>query len=821
MLIEFQQVPTFTEGQLLSANDLNTFNQNNTMIKKLFAAPQPLFMDSHAYAPKVLPLYWRSPEFVIWEGSFLYREGMRKAYLGFHIKLDGLLTNNDKEYSMSSFGDETDSVNIGVILKHTPFSYKNIYTASGQYMNYYASAPLNEAGEYQRKSNIYTFTIKNGQSTNVATTAADSGTTYLQKNARVSELVINLDSFTFSDGEIVPIKLLLLVNENPLKGVRGNALFKTKYENFNNYFVLKPAPAGMAKKELDENSIPTEGVFYSHLYAYTDGDLSYTDNWASVSGVVTEGNNVLSTSNMRKLSGKQRYITDRLKNRPMPLTGAILYLSALGGSSTAIYPAEDNIPGEWEYSKEEYAHAISNDVDEYAVGSDNLYRTVMAAGRINPHSNLATFAWNPVFNLYNQPTLSFKFFGNTDARQVLIVDFTEAPVSQTSTRNNYIYAGTRLARSGHIFGYMTGSGLAPTYHTGYYGSVYNAHDMTQFVTKPGSDKAYKNHFFQVRIPSPNVRIYSPEFGRYSTETDWFLKKGFWEDQVQITFTKKSAYPEWGLEKNNDRTLQFGFIGDYPVAELKSLFTPKTYSGEFDRQYLFNKISEANPATAYNNSNWNWYMDDGSRGYSQIYVNLYDHSGPFYRLKANYISYCFIVGFDDFKLSDGLIVTPTKYQSNSSLAYSDVVSAIETIDSSLTSSYSKLFVDNPHFKNYNMFWGAPKSTLNMRHIYKAYSDKFFFFSKQRTGNILIVRGKNVTMYYGEIKKLKRDGNPFGSLHKIDDVDVEFEYSETIISGENEETKIFYLGSVENLPYNQRYYLQGDSIVYAAEFFEEPS
>jgi hypothetical protein len=78
-----------------------------------------------------------------------------------------------------------------------------------------------------------------------------------------------------------------------------------------------------------------------------------------------------------------------------------------------------------------------------------------------------------------------------------------------------------------------------------------------------------------------------------------------------------------------------------------------------------------------------------------------------------------------------------------------------------------------------------------------------------------------MYYGEIKKLERNGDPYGSLHKIDDVDVEFEYNESIISGDDEQTAIFHFTRVPKLGYNQRYYIKGDEVVYAAELFEEPS
>jgi hypothetical protein len=311
-------------------------------------------------------------------------------------------------------------------------------------------------------------------------------------------------------------------------------------------------------------------------------------------------------------------------------------------------------------------------------------------------------------------------------------------------------------------------------------------------------------------------VYSPELNRPTGATEWFLPKGFWEDQISILFTEKSSNL-WALKKpEGATTTQYGFVGDATYESLVGSFPAKILAPsqpEFAKQYEY--------LAAYNNANWNWRMNEGSKGYSQIFVNLYDHHSANFRTKANYISYCFFIGVDDYKTSDLVITMPTVYSGGSLRTYAQVKSAIATINSSLDESYTKLFVNNVHFKNYNMFWEAPKSPLNMRNIYKDYTDKFLFFTRQRTGNILIVRGQNVTLYYGEIKDLKRNGNPYGSLHKVDDVDIEFEYSQSIISSDNEQTRILHLASIASLAYGQRYYIQGEKLTYAAEFFEEPS
>jgi hypothetical protein len=831
MLIDFQPVPEFTEGQPIAAEDLNTFNLNNSYIYKMLAAPQPLFMDAHAYSPKAFPLNWFSPDFTIWKGSFVYRAGMTYADIGVHIKIDGMLTdlgNSEvSEYSIGDFGTTgtggvyDDGVALGIIVKYTEFSYLNIFkTASNSiYYKYYSAAPLNIAGvnvaPTPSKGGTYTFTVKDGSGRNQAKTGG-----YLTANARITNIRINLTNLDFQDGELVPISLVLLVNINPRKSdPTDTANFQNKYAHFSNYFLTR------STNKLTFNEVNLNHIFYSTLYAYTDGDLSYTDNWSAVSGVVVTGNSVLSTGNMNKLTGKQRYIVDRLKNRPMPLTGSIFYLTGYGGTSSVKYPQYDVVPGDWSYSKEEYAVPVSNDKDYFPDGVTKWGGLVDVAGRYNPQSSLATFAWNPYFDVYNEVLVSLKYYGNTDARQVVIVDMPEAPISQTSTRNPIITLpkgdGFQYARAGNSYGYVDGGSGITRKWFGYYGSVYLAQNTHQYVNNANVPKMYSNHSFQVRIPSTNTKVYSPQFGTYNPGNEFYFTRGMYQDDVSILFDEKSE-DLWGLIRANDpdepsvpKTLQYGFVGNYSAADLKPYYKQKTGTTEFeDRQYT--------RSLTYNNSNWNWKISDNrTRGYSQVFVNLYDHQAGSLKAKANYIGYINLIGLSDFNAAGKSYSVPADYSMLQQLTYSGLVSAISTINTRLDSHYTSLFESNPHFKYYNMFWESPKSPLSLRNIYKDYSDKFFYFTKQKVGNVLIVRGKNVSIYYGEIKKLERKGDPYGSLHKLDDVDVEFEYSESIISGDNEQTAIFHFTRVPKLGYNERYYLKGDEVVYAAEFFEEPS
>ena len=831
MLIDFQPVPEFTEGQPIAAEDLNTFNLNNSYIYKMLAAPQPLFMDAHAYAPKVVPLSWYSPDFTIWKGAILYRTGMTYADIGVHIKMDGMLTDMGNsevsEYSISDLGNAgvggtyIDGLALGIIVKYTEFSYLNIYkTASDSiYFKYYSAAPLNIAGTNvsptATKGGTYTFTVRDGSGRNQTKTDG-----YLTANARITNVRVDLTNLDLKDGEIVPISLILLVNINPRKSDPTDTdNYQNKYAHFSNYFL------GRESNRLTTTEVNSNHIFYSTLYARTDGDLSYSDNWPAVSGVVVSGNSVLSTANMNKLTGKQRYIVDRLKNKPMPLTGSLFYLTGYGGTASVKYPQYDVVPGDWSYSKEEYAVPVSKDADYFPDGVTKWGGLVDYASRYNPQSNLATFAWNPYFDVYNELLVSLKYFGNTEARQVLIVDMPEAPVSLTSIRNNVITltAGdvVQQARSGHIYGYLDGgSGISRKWY-GYYGSIYLAHNTHTYINNPNSIKAAFNHMFQVRIPSTNTKVYSPEFGSYNPGNEFYFGRGMYQDDVSILFDEKSE-DLWGLIRAADpdepavpKTLQYGFVGNYTTTELSPFYKQKTGTTEFqDKQYT--------RSTTYNNSSWNWKISDNrTKGYSQVYLNLYDHQKGSLKAKANYIGYFNIIGLSAFNAAGKSYAVPTQYSMLQELTYSGLVTGIAEINTRLDDHYNALFVSNPHFKYYDMFWESPKSPLILRNIYKDYTEKFFYFTKQRVGNILIVRGRNVSMHYGEIKKLERKGDPYGSLHKIDDVDVEFEYSESIISGDDEQTAIFHFTRVPKLGYNERYYIKGDEVVYAAELFEEPS
>lgn len=802
MNVDFQEVPEFFTGQPIAAEDINNFYHNNVVATNLLYAPQPLFMSSHAYSPTALPTSWRSPDFDIWRGSFMYRDGMQKAYLGFHIRLDWSTQDLNHEYTPAQFSD----VSIAVIVKYTDQNYKNLYSSNNK--KFCAAAKLSQLGQttVTNTGGSYTFNIKNGHFNN-SDVENILGTTVITRDSKMSTLEINLAPLGLVDGEIVDIKLVIVSNNDPTQPARLGDGYTTL---FNKFFY---------KSKLTGAQVATSHIFYSMMYAKVDGDLSYSADFPYGTPFNTAGNSVLSQENIDILTTKQKYITERLRNRPMPLTGSIVYVSAWGGTASVRLLEKDVVPGDWNYYTSNYWTPIDNSGTKLTESSD-LPKVLDINRSLNTQSNLATFAWSPYFTLYNSLYLNFRFYGNTQARQALFLDMPDQPSSQTSTRRSIIYWPSPRGRlSHHVTGNWQGQDI--------YGSIFAYHSTIPSVYNSNSLKVYLNRLYNVRIPSPTTPVYSPEFGQNSLQhsapySNFYLTQGLWEDSVRIVFTKTAEsgiFEKWGLAKAevDQETIQYGFVSDSPVQDAVGTYQNKiivsSAQTERDIQYLRSSF--------YNDSNYQWTFKNKSKGYSPIFVNLYDHHSRNLQQKANYISYCQVIGMTTTNPDRRLYDAPTKVEPTTSLTYSQLVGHLSTINQELDNLYTNMFTLNPFFTKYDMFWNRPLSMLNNAGIYKEYNEKFFFFTRQRTGNILIVRGKNVSIHYGDIEELKRDEGPKGSLHPPESVSIKYAKTQSIISGDSEQTVVFHLETIEDLPYGQYYYLQGESVVYAAEFFEEPS
>lgn len=801
MITDFQAVPKFNNGQAISASDLNALLYNNSLIERIANSNQPLFMMSHAYSPTFLPASWLDSDYNFWEGSFLYRDGMQYAYIGFWYKLENA-QDIASEFALGNFrgnvGPDPLSLHICASLnsKERPINFSN----SG--LQYFAFADASRAQTTNTtgttvdgKSYQHTITIREGAGSGSQSTQVNAGQTYITPNSRVSTVRMDIGNMGFTDGQIVTVRLWI-------------GTYSIHATSFDQFLSIRDV---LRTNTTNPGSVPgffdTYFINYGVLYAQTDGDLSYTANWPT-----TPYSNTLAQSDLAKITLKQTYIKERLQQRPRPLTGSIVYIGTRGGTSSLFYPKGDHNLGDPDYTKDNYWMPRSSTTFE------PLYTpSINMVTGYNINSCLASFSWNPYLSKYDTLYFDMRFFGRGNTRQVLLADLAEQPTGLSSFR--------RVRRADDItqlYPYVVGDVISSNASSSFYGAYGSASALSAGVENPynaAAFKTYLNKAFNVRIPSPYTPIYSPELQVYSNQntarTNYYLSSGLWEDSIPIRFTEDTVdgnYTSWGLFKTDNQTVQFGFRSDVDPAFINSTFPLELPVPNGDRFYAHQYQA------IYNGPTWKWVTNQGVRGYAPVFINLYDHSGTDNVNKTNYTSFIHVFGMSTGSPEYRDYTTPTDYTPEQPLAYSGLISILSDINATLNTFYTELFTVNPHFTRYDMFWGAPKSPTDYMPLLKEYKDKLFYFSGQRQGNYLLLKGKNVTLYWGEVKEVKLTDEIKGSLYPASSVNFSFSESTGLINGETEETVIVNLDALD-LPLGTRYYIQGE-VIYAAEFFEEP-
>lgn len=796
MFTDFQPVPTFVDGQAISASDINALLYNNAMIDRVTNNPQSLFMMSHAYAPTMLPAIWEDPEYCFWEGSFLYRTGMQYAYLGFWYKLEN---NSDitSEFALGNLRSPSARINVGVTVKYTD----PIYEVINKGTEFYAFADASTAQTTTKNGTTgagnygYVTVIREGSgAASSVQTLTNADQTYIVPNSRISTIRIELTGLNLKDGEVVPVKLWFTTytNTSPDRFTRIRDVISGNPTN------LGSLPAWFLR---------TYFINYDVLYAQTDGDLSYTANWP----IGTFQQN-LTESNLGLITQKQQYITERLRYKPYPATGSIVYVGAKGGTASLFYPKGDHNLGDPEYTKENYWLPRS------ATTYEPLYSlSIDLVTPYNTNSCLASFAWNPYFKKYDTLYTNFRFYGIGNTRQTLLVDMAEQPTGMSSFRRvrRADTPGNYQKSYPYIFGDVYTDG-------GTFGLYDSASALSHAIDNPyvaGNLKTYLNKAFNVRIPSLYTPVFSPEFqqfsNQYTASTNYYLASGLWEDSVAIRFDNyvtDGVYKSWGLFRADNQTIQFGFRSDTNPATINSTF-PSAFSvpaGEAFYNYRYLNI--------YNGDTWRWVTNNGVRGYAPVFINLYDHSNTANVNKTDHTSFIHLLGLTTGSPEYRDYSTPTTYTPQQSLPASGLYSVLLDINNTLNVQYTELFSNNPHFARYDMFWNKPKSPTQYMPLLKKFTDKFFYFTNQRKGNFLVLRGKGVTLFKGEVNTVETTNDIKGSLYPENAVNFRYESSTSVISGDVEETVILNLEELD-IPLGSYYYLQGE-IVYAAEYFEEP-
>jgi len=849
MTSDFIHMPPFNKGQELSAYDLNTLQRNLDKLTNYVYSPQSLQMDSWILSPKVIPIGLavgasRPRQQEIFYGSFIYRKGMRTVHMGFHVSMESASspdTTNNSDNLLATYNEwlfstsSTKPLALSVLVNQKTRNHfsPNIPVGYGKVRKFSDgdTDPFTDGTAYEFSFadpyNNTTFDYVAGTASIPNNIAIGDNFTKLS-DERLQKIKINLDDaqFSFIDGEIVVISVALIT-----VGQTTNNDPYTFYNSFSNGNPNKEQYlAGIKSSNILTNF--TENYYLQYATAYAEVDPPIFKDWNEAMYDETKG--ALHPDNLALILEKQQYLITRLENRPKVLTGYFTFFPSYAKTDILFHP--------WVPDGTKF-------LGNFFTGSNVI--------PYNSEAALAKYSWNTQFDLYDQVSFQFAYYLNTTTTSFLTVLMPERYTSLSTLRTGLnIKAITKSTNDSFLTGFfgtftnLTSSAVSSTvYHfvtADQYASAFN-------LVPNSNSRLYSNKAYQVRIPSPATPVYNRTTAAY--ENKFFFTNGpsvgyhsVYEDIVPITFTKvhdESTEPllpftVWGLPKGADGyTAQIGSVSEIPNSELPPTATRS------NRSYYWTPGGIANiplsrtsaQVSTYNkkyntNYHWKWPIAAGSaKGHSPIIVNLTDVTSQYLLEKASYISFIHCIGMNIQNSEFLSLPESLPFTGNTPYTYAQLNTYMQTLDTSLTNLYKNSFKPstesvhkpyNPVFFREQLFWGYPQSVANQDSVILEYTKKFFGFTNVRRADILVVRGKNVSINYGEFTAIRKTTGGGGGRITFSTSDIEnpFKYSSSIISSDTEATAVVNLSNFKELGYGERYYITGDSIIYAAEFYEEP-
>ena len=197
MIFALANMPSVLDGQELAAADINNLSQNTEILEQIVNGPDRLFLSSWAYAPPTFLLTldpnaqqdkvgFTLTEIDVWEGSFVYREGMhtvRVAFQSYPAWEDwGKIKYYDAELTSPSLG-----VCLFASFKYTDVSIEQQIKEQTKYAKYNFMWKYYEA--YQPQNN--TIPVVSGL------VRSHEGVTYAQ---------FDITGMNLTPGEVVPLK---------------------------------------------------------------------------------------------------------------------------------------------------------------------------------------------------------------------------------------------------------------------------------------------------------------------------------------------------------------------------------------------------------------------------------------------------------------------------------------------------------------------------------------------------------------------------------------------------------------------------------------
>jgi hypothetical protein len=140
----------------------------------------------------------------------------------------------------------------------------------------------------------------------------------------------------------------------------------------------------------------------------------------------------------------------------------------------------------------------------------------------------------------------------------------------------------------------------------------------------------------------------------------------------------------------------------------------------------------------------------------------------------------------------------------SMTFSTLQSRLNTLGSALTAIYAKESSRVGVLNRVQMFGRRPVKDFEQEEYYH----KGHVAVRARQGDVLVVSGKNLTIGYGK---------DVSDWTTIDDMEYKYEQEVSLIDNSSVQTKVYYLSEFPGLYHGEVYFIWGDRLDYAAEYY----
>jgi hypothetical protein len=874
MRFALADVPKIYTGQEVSAQDVNNLIQNTEILEQIAYGPDKLFLSSWRMAPPVFRLHYNSgkayqkpntvgffseidlKEVTVWEGSFLYREGMYKLRVGFQTQAlieegpNYFTSPVDLNQFTAADGLVNKSVSLFMIIKYTGIPIKELIETP-RYQKFVKSwvYDTTKVSTYKQPGTDVNSFIFSG--------ADVTTTTYSWKPVGKTldgyhEFELDINDFGLTPGEIVQVSFKLATRDfksvvagspgrtfyfSPVYAHIEHNYFKEQWTSIASITSLNQLP-DLAKnqrilvdyfKTTDNplrasvwDQVLVGSSYFSFFSKWTDDVKSLLVNW----GLIEDLDFLL----LNHYSQQARYYVQRNwhTNNAINLSYAVTVNSMTAFTLQGILSATPTVARHYRYSVK--LNPESSSIPQFIVAEpEDWINWPAVSGSFPPRSRQYADL------LLKSP---FRYLGNTNYT-----------ASSTKPANFYFLSGNfSLDNLTARRGYFRFIGQYTDKHAG---------DDPQTYRTPMYDSsiAYRGNISGVTLDSGDFIFYRKKL-RYGNESSGSVSFGGFYF-IRPSPAGDGGIPYYGSTSQvplgtsfdfflgpivntplNTRAYQyvdsfnFNLTNEGHTGANVNKYYPAIFDKHFTNVVNHGKFFVTHNANAYTDfsvdlheASPNWSNSKGSMqyaGYNESYAKRMFN-------KASYISTIRIAEVSA-RNSGFSVASSAKFNSFDSVSFSDLKEKLNYVNTKINEVYQRTFgASAVHSLKYTpLFWMKPKSML---HHYESYlvpenksADRLWqemeantvYFSQTRQADYLVVRGKNVRIGWNGFTKVFRD-NPKNHFMPAP-LEVEFAQSQNL-TGQDIETVIISLASLKGLTYGQRYFIQGE-VYYAAETMGVP-